>query len=109
MAIATREMTSPESIWSGQQDVMSLREAGWIQLFCDSNQEIVDMIFQGYMIAEHPEVSIPVNVCYDGFYSSHLTSGVDMPTQSEVDAFLPPHSLNTRRCSTRTRLSPSTP
>ena len=92
MAIATREMTSPESIWSGQQDVMSLREAGWIQLFCDSNQEIVDMIFQGYMIAEHPEVSIPVNVCYDGFYSSHLTSGVDMPTQSEVDAFLPPHS-----------------
>ncbi len=94
MAIATREMTSPESIWSGQQDVMSLREAGWIQLFCDSNQEIVDMIFQGYMIAEHPEVSIPVNVCYDGFYSSHLTSGVDMPTQSEVDAFLPPHSLN---------------
>lgn len=94
MAIATREMTSPESIWSGQQDVMSLREAGWIQLFCDSNQEIVDMIIQGYMIAEHPEVSIPVNVCYDGFYSSHLTSGVDMPTQSEVDAFLPPHSLN---------------
>lgn len=94
MAIATREMTSPESIWSGQQDVMSLREAGWIQLFCDSNQEIVDMIIQGYMIAEHPEVSIPVNVCYDGFYSSHLTSGVDMPTQSEVDAFLPPHGLN---------------
>ena len=94
MAIATREMTSPESIWSGQQDVMSVRDAGWIQLFCDSNQEIADMIIQGYMIAEHPEVSIPVNVCYDGFYSSHLTSGVDMPTQEEVDAFLPPHELN---------------
>ena len=94
MAIATREMTSPESIWSGQQDVMSVRDAGWIQLFCDSNQEIADMVIQGYMIAERPEVSIPVNVCYDGFYSSHLTSGVDMPTQEEVDAFLPPHELN---------------
>lgn len=94
MAIATREMTSPESIWSGQQDVMSVRDAGWIQIFCDSNQEIADMIIQGYMIAEHPEVCIPVNVCYDGFYSSHLTSGVDMPTQEEVDEFLPPHSLN---------------
>ena len=94
MAIAAREMTSPESIWSGQQDVMSVRDAGWIQIFCDSNQEIADMIIQGYMIAEHPEVCIPVNVCYDGFYSSHLTSGVDMPTQEEVDEFLPPHSLN---------------
>lgn len=94
MAIATREMTSPESIWSGQQDVMSVRDAGWIQIFCDSNQEIADMIIQGYMIAEHPEVCIPVNVCYDGFYSSHLTSGVDMPTQEEVDEFLPLHSLN---------------
>ena len=94
MAIATREMTSPETIWSGQQDAVSVRETGWIQMFCDSNQEIADMIIQGYMIAEHPDVCIPVNVCYDGFYSSHLCAGVDMPTQEEVDEFLPPHSAN---------------
>lgn len=88
MAIATREMTSPESIWSGQQDVMSVRDAGWIQVFCDGNQEIADMIIQGYRIAEHQDVRIPVCVCYDGFYSSHLTTGVYMPSQAEVDAFL---------------------
>ena len=94
MAIASREMTSPETIWSGQQDVVSVREAGWIQMFCDDNQEIADMIIQGYMIAEDPKVCLPVNICYDGFYSSHLTSGVIIPDQDEVDKVLPPHSEN---------------
>lgn len=94
MALATREMTSPETIWSGQQDAVSVREAGWIQMFCDSNQEIADMIVQGFMISEHPDVCIPVNICYDGFYSSHLSSGVIIPDQAEVDAVLPPRSLN---------------
>lgn len=94
MALATREMTSPETVWSGQQDAMSVRDAGWIQMFCDSNQEIVDMVIQGYMIAEHPEVLLPVNVCYDGFYSSHLTEGVNLPAQEEVNQFLPPPSFD---------------
>jgi len=92
MAIATREMTSPETIWSGQQDAMSVRDAGWIQVFCESNQEILDMMIQGYMIAEDERVHIPVNVCYDGFYSSHLVEGLDVPAQQEVDEFLPAHS-----------------
>ncbi len=89
MALATREMCSPGTVWSGQQDAMCVRDAGWIQMFCDSNQEILDMIIQGYMISEHPDVRIPMNVCYDGFYSSHLTEGVDIPPQETVDAFLP--------------------
>ena len=93
MAIATREMTSPETIWSGQQDAMSVREAGWIQCFCETNQEILDMILQGYMLAEDPRVLIPVNVCYDGFYSSHLVERVELPSQADGDAFLPPYSL----------------
>lgn len=91
MAIATREMTSPETIWSGQQDAISVREAGWIQMFCDSNQEILDMIIQGYRIAEDERVKIPVNICYDGFYSSHLVEGLEVPAQEDVDAFLPAH------------------
>lgn len=90
MAIATREMTSPETVWSGQQDAMSVRDAGWIQVFCDSNQEIADMVIQGYRIAEDHRILLPVNVCYDGFYSSHLTEGINLPTQEEADAFLPP-------------------
>lgn len=92
MAIATREMTSPETIWSGQQDAMSVRDAGWIQMFCESNQEILDMMIQAYRITEDVRVHIPVNVCYDGFYSSHLMEGLEVPSQEAVDAFLPAHS-----------------
>lgn len=92
MAIATREMTSPETIWSGQQDAMSVRDAGWIQMFCESNQEILDMMIQAYRITEDERVHIPVNVCYDGFYSSHLMEGLEVPTQEAVDAFLPAHN-----------------
>ena len=102
MAIATREMTSPETIWSGQQDAMNVREAGWIQCFCETNQEILDMIIQGYMLAEDKRVLIPVNVCYDGFYSSHLVERVELPSQEEVDAFLPAYSL-------LAKLDPATP
>lgn len=91
MAIATREMTSPETIWSGQQDAMSVRDAGWIQMFCESNQEILDMMIQAYRIAEDERVRIPVNVCYDGFYSSHLMEGLEVLAQEAADAFLPAH------------------
>ena len=52
------------------------------------------MIIQGYKLAEDPDVLIPVNVCYDGFYSSHLTEGVNVPSQEEVDAFLPAPSFD---------------
>lgn len=89
MAIATREMTSPETVWSGQQDAMSVRDSGWIQVFVENNQEILDMIIQGYKISEDSNVLIPMNVCYDGFYLSHLTERVEIPSQKEVDEFLP--------------------
>ncbi len=52
------------------------------------------MIIQGYMITEHEDVLIPINVCYDGFYLSHLVEGVDVPSQKEVDAFLPAVHFN---------------
>lgn len=88
MALATREMTSPETVFSGQQDSMSVREAGWMQVYCESNQEILDMIIQGYRISENPEVLIPLNVCYDGFYLSHLTERVEIPDQEAVTDFV---------------------
>ncbi|MGI6604562.1 MAG: transketolase C-terminal domain-containing protein [bacterium] len=89
MAVAGREMTSPETIWGGQQDTVSLREAGWIQFYVEDNQEILDTVIQGYKVAEHQGVLLPVNVCYDGFFLSHLTEGVEIPDQEQVDSFLP--------------------
>jgi pyruvate ferredoxin oxidoreductase alpha subunit/phenylglyoxylate dehydrogenase alpha subunit len=92
MAVATREMTSPESIWSGQQDIMSARDAGWIHIFAENNQEILDMIIQGYCLSENSDVLIPVTVCYDGFYLSHLTERVEIPDRADVSAFLPDYT-----------------
>ena len=94
MALVTREMISPCTVWSGQQDAMSVRDAGWIQVYAENNQEIMDMIIQGYMISEHDDVLIPVNVCYDGFYLSHLVEGVNIPSQEDVDKFLPSVHFN---------------
>ncbi len=91
MAIAGREMTSPETIWGGQQDSVSVREAGWIQIYVENNQEILDMIIQGYKVAEDPRVLLPINVCYDGFYLSHLIERVEVPSKALVDEFLPPY------------------
>lgn len=91
MAIAGREMTSPETVWGGQQDSISVRDAGWIQLHVENNQEILDMIIQGYKISENNKVLLPVNICYDGFYLSHLTEGVNVPNQVDVDDFLQPY------------------
>lgn len=88
MAIATREMQSPHTVFSGQQDAMSVREGGWIQVYCENNQEILDMIIQGYKIAEHQDVLLPINICYDGFYLSHLDERVEIPDQEKVTDFV---------------------
>jgi pyruvate ferredoxin oxidoreductase alpha subunit len=66
---------------------MSMRDAGWIQLYAESNQEAVDLHIQAFRIAE--ELSCPVMVCMDGFILTHAYERVDIPTQEQVDAFLP--------------------
>lgn len=91
MGIANREMISPQSVWGGPQDSLTVRDAGWIQLYVEDNQEILDMMIQAYKIAEDPRVLLPVNVCYDGFYLSHMTEDVVVPDQAQVDGFLPPY------------------
>lgn len=91
MPIACREMTSPSSIWCGQQDAMTIRDAGWLQIYVENCQEVMDMILQGYMLAEDQDIMLPINICYDGFYLSHMVERVEIPEQEEVDAFLPPY------------------
>lgn len=88
MAIVNREMISPQSVWGGQQDSLSVRDAGWLQIYAEDNQEILDMIIQAYKIAENKRVLLPINICYDGFYLSHMTERVLIPEQEKVDKFL---------------------
>jgi len=94
MCIINREVISPTTIWGGHQDSFTLRDAGWIQIYVENNQEILDTIIMAFKIAEDPEVLLPVNVCYDGFSLSYLTDIVDVPDQETVDRFLPPYRPN---------------
>jgi len=89
MVITNREMISPGTIWSGQQDSMSVRDCGWMQMYCENNQEIIDSVIQAYNISENTDVMIPINVCYDGFYLSHQIERLEIPDQEQVDEFLP--------------------
>ncbi len=91
MAIADREMISPQTLWGGPQDALSVRDAGWLQVHVEDNQEILDTIIMAFRLAEDKDVLLPINVCYDGFYLSHMTERVEIPDQADVDAFLPPY------------------
>jgi pyruvate ferredoxin oxidoreductase alpha subunit len=89
MTVANRAIGAPINIWNDHSDSMSQRDCGWLQLFAETNQEALDLHIQAFKIAE--ELSMPVMVCMDGFILTHAYEGVDMPTQAEVDAFLPPY------------------
>jgi pyruvate ferredoxin oxidoreductase alpha subunit len=87
MTVANRAIGSPINIWNDHSDAMSQRDSGWIQLYVESNQEAVDVHVQAFRLAE--ELSLPVMVCMDGFVLTHAVERVEVPTQAEVDAFLP--------------------
>jgi pyruvate ferredoxin oxidoreductase alpha subunit len=88
MTIGNRAIGAPINIWNDHSDSMALRDAGWIQLFAETNQEAADLHIQAFRLAE--ELSCPVMVCMDGFILTHAYDRVDMPTQEQVDAYLPP-------------------
>jgi pyruvate ferredoxin oxidoreductase alpha subunit len=88
MTVANRAIGAPINIWNDHTDSMSQRDCGWIQLFAETNQEALDLHIQAFRLAE--ELSVPVMVCMDGFILTHAYERVDMPTQEQVDAFLPP-------------------
>jgi pyruvate ferredoxin oxidoreductase alpha subunit len=89
MTVANRAIGAPINIWNDHSDSMSQRDCGWLQLFAETNQEALDLHIQAFKIAE--ELSMPVMVCMDGFILTHAYERVDMPTQADVDAFLPPY------------------
>ncbi len=88
MTVGNRAIGAPINIWNDWSDSMSARDAGWIQLFVESNQQAVDVHIQAFKLAE--ELSMPVMVCMDGFILTHSFTRVDIPSQEEVDGFLPP-------------------
>jgi pyruvate ferredoxin oxidoreductase alpha subunit len=88
MTVGNRAIGAPINIWNDHSDSMALKDAGWIQLHAETNQEAADLRIQAFRLAEM--LSCPVMVCMDGFILTHAFERVDIPTQEQVDAFLPP-------------------
>jgi len=89
MTEANRAIGAPINIWNDHSDSLSMRDSGWIQLFAETNQEALDLHILAFRLAE--ELSLPAMVCMDGFILTHAYERVDMPTQEQVDAYLPPY------------------
>jgi pyruvate ferredoxin oxidoreductase alpha subunit len=91
MAVANRTLSAPINIWNDHQDSIGARDSGWIQLYVESAQEALDTVIMAYMIAENRKILLPIMVCLDGFTLTHVYEPVDIPSQKEVDSFLPPY------------------
>ncbi|HPD51033.1 MAG: transketolase C-terminal domain-containing protein [Methanoculleus sp.] len=89
MTIANRSLGAPLSIWNDQQDSISLRDSGWLQVYAEDNQEAVDLHMIAYRVCEDHDVLLPAFVCFDGYVLTHTYEPVSIPTQEEVDAYLP--------------------
>ena len=93
LACVNRAIGAPWNVLNDQQDSVSQRDTGWIQIYARNNQEILDLVIQAYKIAE--KTYLPVMVCYDGYILSHTEMPVDVPSQDIVDRFLPPYKPHT--------------
>jgi pyruvate ferredoxin oxidoreductase alpha subunit len=97
MCVVNRAVGAPWNVWNDQQDSISQRDTGWIQMYCADHQQIIDSVIKAYWLAE--KVSVPIMVCYDGYILSHTYMPFDLPEQEKVDAYLPPfqpdYALNT--------------
>lgn len=90
LANVNRAMAPGWSIWTDQNDSLSQRDTGWLQFYCESNQEVLDTVIQAFKISENLKVLLPSMVVLDAFVLSHTAEPVDIPDQDKVDYFLPP-------------------
>lgn len=88
MADINRAVAPGWSIWCDQNDTLAQRDTGWVQLYCENNQEVLDTTVQAFQLAER--VNLPVMIVLDAFFLSHTSEPVDIPEPADVDAFLGP-------------------
>lgn len=91
MPVVNRSLVAPWSLWCDHSDTMAERDTGWLQFYCSTVQEILDLQLCGYRIAEHEDVLTPAMICFDGFYLSHSMQRVDTPTDEEAWEFVKPY------------------
>ncbi|MBI4612000.1 MAG: pyruvate ferredoxin oxidoreductase [Planctomycetes bacterium] len=96
MAVANRTLSVPVNIWADHQDTLVNRDAGWIQFYAESVQEVFDLVLCSFKVSEDEEVCLPSIIAYDGFILSHASEPVRTLTQEEADRFLPPPGVTSR-------------
>ncbi|MEE8419445.1 MAG: transketolase C-terminal domain-containing protein [Dehalococcoidales bacterium] len=92
MTVANRALSAPLSVWSDHSDAMAVRDTGWIQIFTENGQEVLDNVLCAFRIGEDNGVLLPVMVHLDGFHLSHMIEPIFIPDQEEVDRFLPAYN-----------------
>ena len=88
MALVNRAVSGPLNIHNDQSDAMGVRDAGWIMLFSENNQEAYDNMLMAHRIAENKDVLLPVMVCQDGFITSHSIENIELEEDEEVKEFV---------------------
>ena len=95
LAVSTRALSGPININNDHSDAMGARDAGWIQIYAENNQEVYDNYVQAFPVAE--AVRLPVMICMDGFITSHAVENIELLEDGEVKNFVgeyhPEHSL----------------
>jgi pyruvate ferredoxin oxidoreductase alpha subunit len=91
MTVANRALSAPLSVWGDHSDAMAARDTGWIQIFTENGQDVIDNVLCAFRIAEDQKVLLPVMVHLDGFHLSHMIEPMLLPEPDEVNQFIPPN------------------
>ncbi len=88
LALVNRALSGPININGDHSDGMGARDAGWIQIYSENNQEAYDNMVQAFRISEHKDVHLPIMICQDGFITSHAVENIELLDDAEVKEFV---------------------
>ena len=88
LALVNRALSGPININCDHSDSMGARDAGWIQMYAENNQEAYDNMVQAFRISEHKDVRLPIMICQDGFITSHAVENIELLDDAEVKNFV---------------------
>ncbi len=88
LSLVNRAVSGPLNIHCDHSDAMGVRDAGWIMLFSENNQEAYDNLLMAHRIAENENVQLPLMVCQDGFITSHSIENIELEEDEEVKKFV---------------------
>ncbi len=88
LALVNRALSGPININGDHSDGMGARDAGWIQIYSENNQEAYDNMVQAFRISEHKDVHLPIMICQDGFITSHAVENIELLDDAEVKGFV---------------------